>query len=156
MGFHGKAFDNGLQAKAAGSKPILFPANQNLGRSGRCIISMRSSLSIAHHHVVHIACSFTFRLWTNFLHFPPPPLPPVCELISSLFVFIVLVGGGFFPHLCWEILVYYILADLENKVRHLWWPNFLQPNPTLCLPSQQTSAPPRRALGHAKFPASLS
>ena len=35
MGFYGKAFDNGLQAKAAGSKPILFPANQNLGRSGR-------------------------------------------------------------------------------------------------------------------------
>ena len=35
MGFYGKAFDNGLQAKAAGSKPILFPANQNLERSGR-------------------------------------------------------------------------------------------------------------------------
>ena len=34
MGFYGKAFDNGLQAKAACSKPILFPANQNLGRSG--------------------------------------------------------------------------------------------------------------------------
>ena len=34
MGFHGKAFDNGLQDKAAGSKPILFPANRNLGRSG--------------------------------------------------------------------------------------------------------------------------
>ena len=34
MGFYGKAFDNGLQAKAAGSKPILLPANQNLGRSG--------------------------------------------------------------------------------------------------------------------------
>ena len=34
MGFYGKAFDNGLQAKAAGSKPILFPANQNLGHSG--------------------------------------------------------------------------------------------------------------------------
>ena len=35
MVFYGKAFDNGLQGKAAGSKPILFPANQNLGRSGR-------------------------------------------------------------------------------------------------------------------------
>ena len=34
MGFYDKAFDNSLQAKAAGSKPILFPANQNLGRSG--------------------------------------------------------------------------------------------------------------------------
>ena len=34
MGFYGKAFNGGLQAKVAGSKPILFPANQNLGRSG--------------------------------------------------------------------------------------------------------------------------
>ena len=34
MGFYGKAFDNDLQAKATGSKPILFPANQNFGRSG--------------------------------------------------------------------------------------------------------------------------
>ena len=34
MGFYGKAFNNGLQAKTAGSKPILFPANQNVGRSG--------------------------------------------------------------------------------------------------------------------------
>ena len=34
MGFYGEAFDNGLHAKAAGSKPILFPANRNLGRSG--------------------------------------------------------------------------------------------------------------------------
>ena len=32
-GYYCKAFDNGLQAKAAGSKPIIFPANQNLGRS---------------------------------------------------------------------------------------------------------------------------
>ena len=35
MGFYGKEFENGLRAKAAGSKPILFPANQTLGRSGR-------------------------------------------------------------------------------------------------------------------------
>ena len=35
MGFYGKAFDNDLQAKAVGSKPILLPANQNLGRSAR-------------------------------------------------------------------------------------------------------------------------
>ena len=28
MGLYGKAFDNGLQANAAGSKPILFPANR--------------------------------------------------------------------------------------------------------------------------------
>ena len=27
--------------------------------------------------------------------------------------------------------------------------NILQPNPTLCLSPQQTSEPPRRALGHA-------
>ena len=53
------------------------------------------------------------------------------------------------PPLLKRYLVYYILADLENKVRHLWWPNFLQPNPTLCLPPQQTSAPSRTALGHA-------
>ena len=49
----------------------------------------------------------------------------------------------------------YILADLENKVRHLWWPNFLQPNSILCLPTQQTSAPVSGALGHAKFLASF-
>ena len=35
MGFYNKAFDNDLQAKAVGSKPILLPANQNLGRSAR-------------------------------------------------------------------------------------------------------------------------
>ena len=69
MGFYGKAFDNGLQAKAAGSKPILFPANQNLGRSGRYNISMRSSLSIAHHHVAHIACSFE-PIFSIFDHLP--------------------------------------------------------------------------------------
>ena len=60
MGFYGKAFDNFLQARTAGSKPILFPANQNLGRSGRyrslARFSTRSPLSIAHHYVVHIAC----------------------------------------------------------------------------------------------------
>ena len=35
MGFYGKVFDDGLQVKATGSMPILFPANQKLGRSGR-------------------------------------------------------------------------------------------------------------------------
>ena len=30
-----RCLDNGLQAQAAGYKRILFPANQNLGRSGR-------------------------------------------------------------------------------------------------------------------------
>ena len=75
-----------------------------------------------------------------FIIFPPPPLPPACELLPTVFLFLVLVGGGFFPHLFLKrYLVYYILADLENKVRHLWWPNFLQPNPTLCLSPQQTS-----------------
>ena len=74
------------------------------------------------------------------------------------------LGGGatfcsslavFPPTFTEEILVYYILADLENRVRHFWWPSFFQPNPTLCLPPQQTSAPPSRALGHAKFSASF-
>ena len=31
MGFYGKAFDNGLQAKATGSKPILFQPIRILG-----------------------------------------------------------------------------------------------------------------------------
>ena len=61
----------------------------------------------------------------------------------------------FSPTFAEEILVYYILVNLENKVRHLWWPNFFQPNPTLCLLPQQTSAPPSRAIGHAKFSASF-
>ena len=30
-----RCLDNGLQAQAAGYKRILFPANQNLGRSGQ-------------------------------------------------------------------------------------------------------------------------
>ena len=79
------------------------------------------------------------------------------HLLPSL-LRVCLVGGGFFPPpLLKRYLVYYILADLENKVRQLWWPNFLQPNPTLCLSPQQTSAPPRRALGHAmqRFSASF-
>ena len=74
MGFYGKAFDNGLQAKAAGSKPILFPANQNLGRSGLIILRgafpCARPLSIAHHHVVHIAGLNQFSAF--------------CELISNL------------------------------------------------------------------------
>ena len=78
--------------------------------------------------------------------------PPGREFVSLS----CLSGWRFFsPTFAEEILVYYILADLENKVRQLWWPNVLQPNPTLCLPLQQTSASPRRALGHAKFPASF-
>ena len=84
--------------------------------------------------------------------------PSACLRINSQFVSLSCLSGWRFfpPPLLKRYLVYYILADLENKVRHLWWPNFLQPNPTLCLPSQQTSSLPRRALGHAKFPASLS
>ena len=106
---------------------------------------MRSPLSIAHRHVVHIACLNQFSAFST----TSPSACTACELIPSLFLFLVLVGGVFFPTFAEEILVYHILADLENKVRHLWWPNFLQPNPTLCLSPQQTSAPPRRALGHA-------
>ena len=55
----------------------------------------------------------------------------------------------FSPSFAEEILVHYILADLESKVLHLWLPNFLQPN-------SQTSAPPSAGLGHAKFSASLA
>ena len=80
----------------------------------------------------------------NFQHFPPPLLRPACELFASLFFSIVLVGGGFFPHLCWRDICYYISADLESKVRHLWWPNFLQPNSTLCLMSDLLSKRVRR------------
>ena len=84
----------------------------------------------------------------SIFHNPPPP--PACELIPSVFLSLVLVGDGFSPPpLLKRYVVYCILADLEDKVRHLWWPNFLQPNPTLCLSPQQTSAPPRRDLGHA-------
>ena len=53
------------------------------------------------------------------------------------------------PPLLKRYLVYHILADLENKVPRPQWPNFLQPNPTLCLSPQQTSLPPRRTLGQA-------
>ena len=158
MGFmERRCLDSGLQAKAADRwqapslsyfQPIRIqgvPDDIVLKRAFRCTRPFRS-LTIT---------LFTSLVWTNFQHFPPPPLPPACELIPSLFLFIVLVGDGFFPHLYWRGSLLYI-ADLENKVRHLWWPNFLQPNSTLCLPPQQTSAPPRRALGHAKFSASLN
>ena len=76
--------------------------------------------------------------------------PSACLRINSQFVSLSCLSGWRFfpPPLLKRYLVYYILADLENKVRHLWWPNFLQPNPTLCLSPQQTSALPRRALGH--------
>ena len=80
MGFYGKAFDNGLQAKAAGSKPILFPANQNLGRSGLIILRgafpCARPLSIAHHHVVHIAGLNQFSAFW--------PLVTQCKVFSVL------------------------------------------------------------------------
>ena len=73
MVFYGKAFDNGLQAKAEGSKPILFPANQNLGRSGLLIprgaFPCARPVSIAHHHVVHIAGLNQFSAFSAF-HLP--------------------------------------------------------------------------------------
>ena len=88
MGFYGDAFDNGLQAKAAGSKPILFPANQNLGRSGLIILRgafpCARPLSIAHHHVVHIAglnqFSAFFRQVPSF-----PFIFPVIQWLSPVF-----------------------------------------------------------------------
>ena len=80
MGFYGKAFDDGLQAKAAGSKPILFPANQNLGRSGLIILRgafpCARPLSIAHHHVVHIAGLNQFSAFW--------PLVTQCKVFSVL------------------------------------------------------------------------
>ena len=80
MGYYGKAFDNGLKAEAAGSKPILFPANQNLGRSGRyrpqARFSMRSPLSITHRHVVHIACLNQFSAFST-------TSPSACLRINS-------------------------------------------------------------------------
>ena len=101
-------------------------------------------LSIAHHHVVHIAGLNQFSAFST-------TSPSACLRIKSQCVSLSCLSGWRFfpPPLLKRYLVYYILADLENKVRHLWWPNFLQPNPTLCLSHQQTSAPPRRALGHA-------
>ena len=59
MAWH--CLDNGLQPQAAGYiRHMLFPADQNLGRSGRyrswTCFTMCSPLSIAHHHVVHITC----------------------------------------------------------------------------------------------------
>ena len=75
---------DGLQGKEADSKPILFPANQNLRRSRRYRSSERFSMR------------------------SPPPLPPACELIASLFLFLVLAGGVFSPTLAEEILLYYI------------------------------------------------
>ena len=52
------SLDNGSQAQAAGYKNKLFPANRNLGRSGRYRFSARfttrSLLSIAHLHAIHV------------------------------------------------------------------------------------------------------
>ena len=101
-------------------------------------------LSIAHHHVVHIAGLNQFSAFST-------TSPSACLRINSQSVSLTCLSGWRFfpPPLLKRYVVYYILADLENKVSHLWWPNFLQPNPNLCLSPQQTSAPPRRALGHA-------
>ena len=41
-------------------------------------------------------------------------------------------------------MIYWQLADTENKVRYLRWPNFLQPNSTRCLISDLLSKPVRR------------
>ena len=88
MGFYDKAFDNSLQAKAAGSKPILFPANQNLGRSRLIILRgafpCARPLSIAHHHVVHIAGLNQFSAF--FRQVPSCPfIFPVIQWLSPVF-----------------------------------------------------------------------
>ena len=62
-------------------------------------------LSIAHHHVVHIA---GLNQFSAFFHHLPFFLAPACELIPSVFLFLVLVGGGFFPHLCWRDILFII------------------------------------------------
>ena len=92
---------------------------------------MRSPLSIAHRHVVHIACLNQFSAFST-------TSPSACLQINSYCVSLSCLSGWrlFPPPLLKRYLVYYISADLENKVRHLWWPNFLQPNPTLCLSPQ--------------------
>ena len=118
MGFYG----------AAGYKRILFSANQRLGHRFQTISFLGAlynvlAFFIAHHHAVHIAClNWIFIIF----HHLPFRLP--ANYLPSLFLSIVLVGGSFFPTFAEEIFVYYISADLESKVRHLWWPNFLHPN----------------------------
>ena len=110
----------------------------------KCAFPYARPISIAHRHVVHIACLSQFSAFST-------TSSSACLRINSQCVSLSCLSGWRFfpPPLLKRYLVYYILADLENKVRHLWWPNFLQPNPTLCLSPQQTSAPPRRALGYA-------
>ena len=46
------------------------------------------------------------------------PIGLPANYLPSLFLSIALVGDSFFPTFAEEIFVYYILADLENKVLH--------------------------------------
>ena len=111
MGFYGKhCLDNGLQAKTADYKRILFLANQNLGRRFQTI-SFLSALYKVLTPFDRLPSRCSHRLFElNFHHFPPPPLQPASELFASLFISIVLVGGSFFPTFAEETFVYYILA----------------------------------------------
>ena len=71
-------------------------------------------------------------------------------LLVTVLIYLVVV---FPPTFAEEIFVYCLLAGLENKVRHLWWPNLLNRIwVSLWLPTlHQTSAAPLRGLGRAKY-----
>ena len=77
--------------------------------------------------------------------FLPPPLPPVHELVSSLWTYIVLLGGTFPPTFLLNMeyqFVCAILEDLENKIRHLWRQNLHQSITSQSLITSQASSPP--------------
>ena len=132
----------------------LYPTNKNKNKTTKKRVMVRRGL----HHLLKQYKGFMFcfnsslvgwwscsRKGYNF----PTYLPTGSAGVLVGVPHSVALWRFFPPPLLERYLVYYILADIENKVRHLWWPNFLQPNPTLCLSPLQTSAPPRRALGHA-------
>ena len=77
------------------------------------------SLSHSAHHLVRTefsqfsTTSPAARLCSNYL---------LCVTVSTYLVAV------FFPTFAEEIFVYCILVGLMNEVRHLEWPNLLQPN----------------------------
>lgn len=61
--------------------------------------------------------------------FLPPSLPPAHELVSSLWTYIVLLGGTSTPTFLLNMAYQFvcaILQDLENEIRHLWRQNLSQ------------------------------
>ena len=88
------SLDNGSQAQAAGYKNNLFPANHNLGRSGRyhssACFTTRSLLSIAHLHAIQVTwLNWIFTTWVNSVFNNWSPLqtrvPPLRALVSQSF-----------------------------------------------------------------------